>query len=99
MTGNHDPRSGWNRLEDSLLTIKPGEEISVDTLVAETGLARATVERVLEELTHTELFERKGANVFVRRSLWETGAADMRSQSGSSPPATAASHPGRFSRM
>jgi hypothetical protein len=84
MASNQDPRSGWKRLEDSLLAMKPGEEITVDRLVSETGLARATVERVLEELAHSELFRKKAANVFVRRSLWETASGGAR---GSMPAA------------
>ena len=71
MTPNLDPRSGWNRLEDTLLTMKVGEEISVDALVQETGLAPETVARVLQELTRTELFEPKASGVFARRSLWD----------------------------
>ena len=93
MRAEHDPRSGWNRLEDSLLTIKPGEEIAIDALVMETGLGRTMVERALEELAHTELFAKKDANVFVRRSLWESQAGDVPRPSGASPPATeVASH-------
>ena len=90
MTTDHDPRSGWNRLEESLVTIKPGEEITVDRLVAETGLARTTVERVLEELTHTELFEKTGTDAFVRRSLWKTAPSMARAGCGR-PAVTAAS--------
>jgi DeoR/GlpR family transcriptional regulator of sugar metabolism len=74
MTPNLDPRSGWNRLEDTLLTIKVGEEISVEALVEETGLAPETVQRVLQELTRTRLFEPKASGVFARRSLWDGSA-------------------------
>ena len=33
-----DPHVGWNRLEATLITIKPGDTITVDSLVTETGL-------------------------------------------------------------
>jgi len=60
---------GWNRLEHSLTTIKPGDRVSVDTLVSETGLLPETIETVLNALTKTELFQRSEGNVFVRRRL------------------------------
>jgi hypothetical protein len=66
-----DPRSAWHRLEETLLTIKADETISVDALVVETGLGREMIQRVLEELTRTELFEPKGGGVFARRNLWK----------------------------
>jgi len=64
-----DPRVGWNRLQATLITIKPGDSVRVDTLVAETGLSPETVETVLNTLTKAELFERKEEHVFVRRRL------------------------------
>jgi hypothetical protein len=73
MTGQHDPRVGWNRLENTLITIKPGETITVDSLATESGLLPETVEIVLNALTKAELFERKDGNVFVRRRLFQTG--------------------------
>ena len=69
MTARHDPHVGWNRLEATLITIKPGEMIAVDTLATETGLLPETIETVLNALTKVELFERKEKNVFVRRRL------------------------------
>ena len=64
-----DPHVGWNRLEATLITIKPGDTITVDSLVTETGLLPETVETVLNALTKAELFERKEHHVFVRRRL------------------------------
>ena len=64
-----DPRVGWNRLEATLITIKPGETITVDALATETGLLPETVETVLNTLTKAELFERQDKDVFVRRRL------------------------------
>src|SRR2546425_11039618 len=66
-----DPRVGWNRLEATLITIKPGETITVDALATETGLLPETVETVLTTLTKAELFERKEEHVFMRRRLWQ----------------------------
>jgi hypothetical protein len=75
MTGQHDARVGWHRLEDTLITIKPGETITVDALATETGLLPETVETVLNALTKVELFERKDGKVFVRRRLFQTVAS------------------------
>jgi hypothetical protein len=69
MATQRDPRTGWAQLEDTLTRIKPGEAISVDMLVIETGLRPETIEAVLNALTKAELFERREGNVFVRRRL------------------------------
>ena len=69
-----DPRVGWNRLEATLITIKPGETITVDALATETGLLPETVETVLNTLTKAELFERRDKDVFVRRRLLQVVA-------------------------
>ena len=62
--------TGWDRLNDILLTIKPGDTITPDDLVAQTGLSPEMVRTVLEALTRAELFEKSETGVFVRRSLW-----------------------------
>jgi len=72
MTGRYNVRVAWNRLEDTLITIKPGERITVDSLAMETGLLPDTVEIVLNALTKVELFERQDGKVFVRRRLFQT---------------------------
>jgi DNA-binding IclR family transcriptional regulator len=78
-----DPGGAWTRLQDALLTVKVGEEVSVDALMHGTGLARTTVERVLEGLTRIELFERKREGVFERISpaseAWSGGHEHSRS--------------------
>ena len=71
MTGPHDARRGWHRLEDVLITLKPGETVTVDSLAVETGLLPETVETVLNQLTKVELFEPKDGRVFVRRRLFQ----------------------------
>lgn len=72
MTGRYIARMGWHRLEDTLITIKPGETITVDSLAMETGLLPETIETVLNALTKVELFERQDGKVFVRRRLFQT---------------------------
>ena len=74
MTGPHDTRRGWHRLEDTLTMLKPGETVTVDSLAVETGLLPETVETVLNALTKVELFEPKDGKVFVRRRLFQAVA-------------------------
>jgi hypothetical protein len=95
-----DPHVGWNRLEATLITIKPGETITVDALVTETGLLPETIETVLNTLTKAELFERKEKSVFVRRRLLQAlvppdvpavaAASDYRRRYGVTNPTRAA---------
>ena len=72
MSSQQDPR--WSRLEEVLTVIKPGEMITVNGLVIQTGLGPNAVESVLNGLTKAELFVRKEGDVFVRRSLLQTCA-------------------------
>ena len=67
-----DPRTGWTRLEETLVGTKPGEAVTLETSVTETGLAKDTISTVMNELTRVELFEQEERNVFVRRSLWQS---------------------------
>ena len=96
-----DPRVGWNRLEATLITIKPGETITVDALATETGLLPETVETVLNTLTKAELFERQDKDVFVRRRLLQalaphaTPAAAIPHHHASAKIVTAAGSPRR----
>jgi hypothetical protein len=68
----HDPRSGWKRLEETLVAIKPGESVTAAVLAEESGLAREIVEQVLSVLTNAEMFERRDDGSFIRRGLFET---------------------------
>jgi len=68
---NRDPRSGWKRLEETLITIKPGETITVDALAAECGLAQEMVEQLLEAPITSELFERGADGCVARRGIAE----------------------------
>jgi len=69
---NSDPRSGWKRLEETLLAIKPGETVTVETLAAECGLALDTVEQLLAAAITSELFERSEDGCVTRRGIVET---------------------------
>ena len=62
--------TGWDRLNDILLNIKPGDVIVPDDLVEQTGLSPEMIRTVLEALTRAELFERTENGIFIRRSLW-----------------------------
>jgi DNA-binding IclR family transcriptional regulator len=50
--------------------MKPGDAVSIDTLVDESGLSPATVITVLKELQRVELFTRQDEKTYVRRSPW-----------------------------
>jgi DNA-binding GntR family transcriptional regulator len=62
--------TAWDRLNDTLLTFKPGDTVAPDDLVTRTGLSPEMVRMVLEALARAELFERTEAGIFIRRSLW-----------------------------
>jgi hypothetical protein len=67
-----DPRSGWNRLEEMLLAMKPGESVTAEMLAGECGLSCATVEQVLAEVIRSELFDRNEDGSVSRRGIVET---------------------------
>ena len=62
--------TGWDRLNDVLLNIKPGDTIVPADLVERTGLSPEMVRTILEALTRAELFEHAESGIFIRRSLW-----------------------------
>jgi hypothetical protein len=71
MTAHQNENAGWTRLEALLTELKPGDTISVDTLVTESGLPSATIIIVLKELQRVELFTRQDETTFVRCRLWQ----------------------------
>jgi DNA-binding GntR family transcriptional regulator len=75
MTVVENCSTSWDRLHDILLNIKPGDTITPEALVAQTGLSPEMVRTVLEALTRAELFEKSETGVFVRRSLWGPSAS------------------------
>jgi hypothetical protein len=70
MAAHQNVNTGWPRLEAMLTDLKPSEAISIDALVAESGLPLGIVVTVLKELERVELFTRQDERVFVRRSAW-----------------------------
>lgn len=70
MTAVEPCGTGWDRLHDFLLNIKPGDAITPNDLVGQTGLSPEMVRTVLEALTRAELFGRTETGVYIRRSLW-----------------------------
>ena len=95
-----DPRSGWKRLEETLLAIRPGETVTVEALATECGLARETVEQLLAEVIKSELFERRDDGSVARCGIVETttfsasdGRASIVSGGGDKDKGTARARP------
>lgn len=61
--------SCWDRLQDVLVSFQPGDIVTPNDLVTETGLSRQMATTVLEALARADLFERADDGVFVRRRL------------------------------
>ena len=67
----------WVRLEAMLTAMPAGNVITVDEVVAETGIAAESVEVVLDALVRAHLFERQGQQ-FMRVSLFGDAAEQGR---------------------
>ena len=78
MAPHQDPRTGWTRLAETLVRTKPGDAVTLEALVTETGLAPDAVATVMDELMKMQLFGQTEAHVFVRRSLPEHGPERQR---------------------
>jgi hypothetical protein len=78
MTGVGPRSTSWDRLNDLLLGLKPGDSVTPDELVAASGLSPEMVRTVLEALTRAGLFEKTDNHSFLRRSLFAppNGMAD-----------------------
>jgi hypothetical protein len=63
------PPARWDRLQDVLLAIKPGEKITIDALVGDTGLQPQTLRTILDGLTRAELFQHLDDGAFLRCRL------------------------------
>jgi hypothetical protein len=70
-------REAWARLEAMLTAMHTGAVITVDEVVAETGIAVESVEVVLEALARAHLFQRHGQH-FMRVSLFDDAAEQER---------------------
>ncbi len=66
-SGTGDTR--WERLQELLTTLKPGETVTVRSISARTGLGLDSVATVLQALTRAELFEQIDQATFMRDSL------------------------------
>ncbi len=60
----------WERLQELLTNLKPGERVTVCSISARTGLGLDSVSTVLEALTRAELFAQIDQVTFVRDSLF-----------------------------
>ena len=60
----------WARLEILLSAMKPGEVITVEEAVVQTGIAMESAALVLDALVSADLFRRHGHH-FVRLSLFD----------------------------
>ena len=65
-------RTGWDRLQDLLEALRPGDELHIGDAVQRSGLDPRTCESVLESLASMDFFTRSGDHVFVRRPLSKT---------------------------
>lgn len=63
-----DPR--WERLQELLTSLKPGERVTVRSVAARTGLGTDSVITVLEALARAELFAQIDQGTFVRDSFF-----------------------------
>lgn len=69
---SHPMSSGdtrWERLQELLTNLKPGETVTVRSLSARTGLGLDSVSTVLQALTRAELFAQIDQATFMRDSL------------------------------
>ena len=64
--------SPWDRLQALLVSLEPDQTITIDAIVADTGLSHETAFTVLDCLTKAGLFQRGRDEVFVRKSLFRT---------------------------
>lgn len=64
-------RSGWERMQNLLERLTPGDEVHVGEAVTETGLDRTTCEMVFDALARVDLYTRTSDGVFVRRRMFD----------------------------
>jgi hypothetical protein len=67
-----DPsRSSWDRFQELLEGLQPGDELQVAAASRDTGLSRDMCEHVLEALVRVDIFTRVSHEVFLRRRIFE----------------------------
>ena len=59
----------WDRLQQLLAGLRPGQTVTVRSVSASTGLGADSVATVLEALARAELFAQVDQSTFVRDSL------------------------------
>jgi hypothetical protein len=59
----------WDRLQEYLLDLRPGQVVTVRAVEDRTGLAPDAIVTVLEALTRAELFAHVDQTTYVRDSL------------------------------
>jgi hypothetical protein len=62
----------WSRLEHLLITLTPGQTVTIGGVAARTGLSVESVDTVLQALTRAELFVQVDRLTFVRERLLKT---------------------------
>jgi hypothetical protein len=61
----------WDFFRQFLADLRPGAIVTIDIVVARTGLEVESVAAVLRGLTHAQLFVQQDETTFVRESLWK----------------------------
>jgi DNA-binding GntR family transcriptional regulator len=59
----------WDRLQDLLIQLKPGQRVTISGLAARTGVDVESVDTVLQALTRAELFVKVDETTFIRERL------------------------------
>jgi len=59
----------WQRLQDLLTSLKPGETVTIRGVSAQTGLGLDSINTVLQALTRAELFAQIDQATFMRDSM------------------------------
>jgi hypothetical protein len=59
----------WERLQELLTGLRPGQTVTIDGISTRTGLGSEAVNTVLQALTRAELFAQVDQTTFVRDSL------------------------------
>ena len=66
----------WERLQELLIQLKPGQRVTISSLAARTGVEVESVDTVLQALTRAELFAQVNETTFIRERLRTQFACD-----------------------
>src|SRR4051812_9688703 len=67
----------WDLFREFLADLQPGQIVTIDLVVARTGLETESIDAVLRALTHAQLFVKQDETTFVRDSLWKVWKKDV----------------------